>query len=1073
MKTKSNVSVNILRDKNRELIYYPTPNAIRVVDDIFTFFKNGNRSFSIIGSYGTGKSSFLLALQKTLNKEKKYFKLKDTTDYKVEFINIVGEAKSIKDAFAEYFDLNNKKVNTNDILNEIYSKYHSLGKKNPLLVISIDEFGKFLEYAANNKPEEELYFVQQLAEFANNTDHNIILLTTIHQNFDAYAVELKNSQKQEWTKVKGRFKEVTFNEPIEQLLFLASEKLANEEKAIISKKQLTESISLLKNINIFSLSDEFAMEVGKNLYPIDLISAGTIALCIQRYGQNERSLFSFLEATDKRSIQYHIENKPKQIYNLESVYDFLVNEFYSYINSKFNVDYTGWSSLFRAIDSVENQIEKDVEIYISIIKVIGLLNIVGKQSSDLNKKNINIYLSNYLNIDNPELYINQLELKKIIRYQNYNNRYVPYEGTDVDINLELIKVANEIEEIVDIATMLQKNYDLPPIVAKKETFEKGAPRLFEYRISSEPIFETAKNEIDGFINLIFNPKIKKEEIIKKSENNNQAILYGYYKNSKNIKDLLTEIEKANKAMEQNIDDKVAYKEFRNIAIRYQTILNHKILNNYFSKQKEVIWIFNGEEVTINSKREFNSQLSKICQIVYNKAPHFNNELVNKHKISASINTAKNAYFNALINNWDKTDLGFHYDKYPPEKTIFLTLLKNNDINFVTSSSGTNYNISETNSFNYLWKESVDFLQNAKSNRRNISDLIDILSKEPFKLKKGLLEFWIPTFLFLTRDDFALFQDDIFMANITEEVLVLISKKPEGFSIKSFDIQGPKLDIFNCYRDYFGLDKKTKGSKSSFIETVKPFLTFYRDLPLYAKQTQRLSANTLMLRDYIAKSKEPEKLLFQELPTAFGYKETDFSKPTTITEYTNLIKSSIKELRSCYDDLINRFETFLLDEYLEEGLDFEIYQQKFQARYKHLRRHLLFQNQKSFVQRIDSQIDDKKAWLNSFVFGVIGNTLEKLTDEQEKVLYDKTKSIISEIDSLNTLSKEDFDEKTEKVFNLKLDTFNQHTKDRTIRIPQNKSKKIIDTEKNVKKHLSSDKITDIAVLINLLNELLDD
>ncbi|MBK8330508.1 MAG: hypothetical protein IPL09_13845 [Bacteroidetes bacterium] len=261
MKTKSNLSVNILRDKNRDLIYYPTPNAIRVVDDIFTSFNNGNRSFSIIGSYGTGKSSFLLALQKTLNKDKKYFKLKDTTEYKVDFINIVGEAKSIKDVFAEYFDLNANKSSSNDIFNEIYTSYHSLGKKNPLLIISIDEFGKFLEFAANNKPEEELYFVQQLAEFANNSDHNIILLTTIHQNFDAYAVELKNSQKQEWTKVKGRFKEVTFNEPIEQLLFLASEKLADEEKAIISKKQLTESISLLKKLNIFSLSNEFASDV--------------------------------------------------------------------------------------------------------------------------------------------------------------------------------------------------------------------------------------------------------------------------------------------------------------------------------------------------------------------------------------------------------------------------------------------------------------------------------------------------------------------------------------------------------------------------------------------------------------------------------------------------------------------------------------------------------------------------------------------------------------------------------------------------------------------------------------------
>jgi hypothetical protein len=1073
MKTKSNVSVNIIRDKNRELIYYPTPNSIRVVDDIFTNFKNGNRSFSIIGSYGTGKSSFLLALQKTLNKDKKYFKLKDTTEYKVDFINIVGEAKSIKDVFAEYFDLNAKKNNSNDIFNEIYSRYHSLGKKNPLLIISIDEFGKFLEYAANNKPEEELFFVQQLAEFANNPDHNIILLTTIHQNFDAYAVELKNSQKQEWTKVKGRFKEVTFNEPIEQLLFLASEKLANEEKAIISKKQMTESISLLKKLNIFSLSDEFASEVCKNLFPIDLISAGTIALCIQRYGQNERSLFSFLEATDKRSIQYHIEHKPKDIYNLESVYDFLLNEFYSYINSKFNVDYTGWSSLFRAIDSVENQIDNEVEKYLSILKVIGLLNIVGKHSSDLNKKNINEYLTSFLGITNPEKYINLLESKRIIRYQNYNNRYVPYEGTDVDINLELIKVANEIEEIVDIATMLQKNYDLPPIVAKKETFEKGAPRLFEYRISSEPLIENPKNEIDGFINLIFNPKIKKEDILKSSKNSNQAIFYGYYKNPKTIKDLLTEIEKANKAMEQNIDDKVAYKEFRNIAIRYQTILNHKILNNYFTRQKEVIWIFNGEEITINSKREFNGQLSKICQVIYHQAPRFNNELVNKHKISASINTAKNGYFNALINNWDKVDLGFQCDKYPPEKTIFLTLLKNNDISFVSSSSSTHYNVSETNSFNYLWNECVDFLHCAKSNRRFISDLIDILSKEPFKLKKGLIEFWIPTFLFLTRDDFALFQDDVFMANITEEVLVLISKKPESFSIKSFDIQGPKLDIFNCYRDYFGLEKKAKGSKSSFIETVKPFLTFYRDLPLYAKHTQRLTSNTLMLRDFIAKSKDPEKLLFQELPIAYGYKETDFSIPATITEYTNLIKSSIKELRSCYDNLVGRFETFLLDEYFEEGLEFEIYQQKFQARYKHLRRHLLMPNQKSFVQRIDSQIDDKKAWLNSLVFGVIGNTLEKLTDEQEKILYDKTKNLIAEIDSLNTLSKEDFDENTEKVFNLKLDTFNQHTKEKIIRIPQKKNKKVIETEKNVKKHLSSDKVTDIAVLINLLNELLDE
>lgn len=45
----------------------------------------------------------------------------------------------------------------------------------------------------------------------------------MHQSFESYAYALTSTQKQEWTKVKGRFREITFNEPVEQLLFLASE----------------------------------------------------------------------------------------------------------------------------------------------------------------------------------------------------------------------------------------------------------------------------------------------------------------------------------------------------------------------------------------------------------------------------------------------------------------------------------------------------------------------------------------------------------------------------------------------------------------------------------------------------------------------------------------------------------------------------------------------------------------------------------------------------------------------------------------------------------------------------------
>lgn len=82
-----------------------------------------------------------------------------------------------------------------------------------------------MEYAAKNNPEKELYLWQQFTEFINDADRNAILLTTLHQNFNSYARGLSESQRNEWTKVKGRFKEIVFNEPVEQLLYLAAKRI--------------------------------------------------------------------------------------------------------------------------------------------------------------------------------------------------------------------------------------------------------------------------------------------------------------------------------------------------------------------------------------------------------------------------------------------------------------------------------------------------------------------------------------------------------------------------------------------------------------------------------------------------------------------------------------------------------------------------------------------------------------------------------------------------------------------------------------------------------------------------------
>ena len=73
MASKYTPSINIIRDLNEDIAYFPTQNAQRVAEQIETSFTAGIRVFNIIGSYGTGKSSFLWALAQTLRGKKHFF----------------------------------------------------------------------------------------------------------------------------------------------------------------------------------------------------------------------------------------------------------------------------------------------------------------------------------------------------------------------------------------------------------------------------------------------------------------------------------------------------------------------------------------------------------------------------------------------------------------------------------------------------------------------------------------------------------------------------------------------------------------------------------------------------------------------------------------------------------------------------------------------------------------------------------------------------------------------------------------------------------------------------------------
>jgi len=796
-------SINILRDFDQELNYIATPNANQVYGQIVSNYQKGSRSFNIIGTYGTGKSAFIVALEQSLNSKHEVFNKARLFNgiNSFEFVNVIGENTSLIDSFAKRFGVDNSDFTSSDVINAIDEYQEDI---DGALILVVDEFGKFLEFAAENNTEKELYFIQQIAELANDRKKEILFITILHQNFNAYSRELNKSQVEEWNKVKGRLVELNFNEPVEQLLLLASEKIQAIQSQYLTNENIAPLNDSIKESKLFPLRDYNNLEFSNKLYPFDLLSASILTLSLQEYAQNERSLFSFIENDDELGLgKFDQDRSP--FYNISCVYDYLSFYHHSFLATKFNPHLNQWNAIKNAIEKSESIFESNYYEVSGLIKTIGLLNIFSKKGGIIDRSFIEDYGKYSLGIKNPWVIVEELIKKSILHITKYDNRIKIKEGTDLDFEIAINEAGNLVEQIKDVTSSLNKYFDFPVLSAKRISYTRGTPRFFNFVLSDEPISKTPKNEIDGFINLIFSKSISEQEIQLSSRNCKEAILYGWYTKTDKILDTIFEIEKINKVIERNADDLVAVRELKVILNHYQSLLNHFVVDSLYAGEGNIMWYFNGNRVNIDNQRDFNDQLSLICREIYPSTPEFKNEMINKTKISGSISSARKNLFKRLLNDFEKESFGFENEKFPPEKTIFLSLIQKTGMYAFENGISV---LKEPNeeSFQYLWNYSLNFLEQSRQVRKPITELIEGLSEKPFKLKQGFIDFWLPLFLVYFKDEFALFHKDKLTGKLTyipflnEDVLDLIYRTPKDYLVKMFDLNENKLRIFNKYRE---------------------------------------------------------------------------------------------------------------------------------------------------------------------------------------------------------------------------------------------------------------------------------
>ena len=328
------------------------------------------------------------------------------------------------------------------------------------------------------------------------------------------------------------------------------------------------------------------------------------------------------------------------------------------------------------------------------------------------------------------------------------------------------------------------------------------------------------------------------------------------------------------------------------------------------------WYHKGQSIgIIHTQRLRNAYLSKICDEVYHKTPIIRNELINKQKISGVITTARRKLIQAMLENGDQESLGITGS--PPEMSIYRSLLWN------TENTGIHREVSgvwgfhppnsdDENRIVDTWKAIEDFLAECEGKRQPVEHLYEKLMKPPLGVRREPLPILLCAVMLHYKREVALYENGSFIPDWSIPVFERMLKAPQRFELKRFRIAGTRTDLFEKFLRVF--NRPMAAEKPDLLTVVTPLIHAIARLPKYTLATQELTDAAANLRKTVLNAREPDELLFYQLPKALGFPAFDTETGTdvkVVSDFFTTLQEVLSELEQAYEVLLNSIEQMLV------------------------------------------------------------------------------------------------------------------------------------------------------------------
>ena len=347
------------------------------------------------------------------------------------------------------------------------------------LLLLIDEMGRFVEYAATSIESEDPSIFQLLAERSSGrASPDLAVVGFMHHRFADYVSGMGGWIEAEWTRSAERYEELSLGASTEQSLFMLARAIEAKGRRRPTVGRCAERIyGEAVDRGLFAAPRDDVVGIAPNLYPLHPASVAAVALAIRRFGQNERSLFGFLQSLEPASLMrfahatdYHADNW----YRMPWVFDHVAATMSDVPGGDRS---RRWSLAFDAVAGAAN-LSPEHQDALKVVALLGVLEPLPGLVADADTVA-------WCLDDQPsrvQLRLDDLAGLKLVYRRPHRGDYGLWSSTSVD----LLHWLKEARSMVRAPERLESIRVLPlssrPCVAHRHYHATGTLRTFEIRL---------------------------------------------------------------------------------------------------------------------------------------------------------------------------------------------------------------------------------------------------------------------------------------------------------------------------------------------------------------------------------------------------------------------------------------------------------------------------------------------------------------------------------------------------------------------------------------------------------------